>query len=49
MEPLERFIQHEDENGIFYYEDTMDGTTRWDLPPGELFIPYDKLVNQGNK
>jgi hypothetical protein len=48
IEPIERYIQHEDQNGLFYYEDTLDGTTRWDLPPGELFVPYDKLITHGN-
>jgi Bacterial Ig domain len=38
LEPVERFIQHEDENGMFYYEDTLEGTVRWDLPAGDDFV-----------
>jgi len=45
LEPVERFIQHEDENGMFYYEDTLDGSVRWDLPPGEDFVRFEDLAN----
>lgn len=43
LEPVERFIQHEDEFGMFYYEDTLDGTVRWDLPTGEDFIRKEDI------
>lgn len=43
LEPVERFVQHEDANGMFYYEDTLDRTTRWDLPPGEDFVRGDEI------
>jgi hypothetical protein len=36
-------VQHEDEHGMFYYEDTLDGTVRWDLPTGEDFVRYEDI------
>lgn len=46
LEPIERFIQHEDENGMFYYEDTWNGTVRWDLPPCEDFVRYEDTAEE---
>jgi hypothetical protein len=44
LDPVERFIQHEDDNGMFYYEDTWDGSVRWDLPPGEDFVRFQDIL-----
>jgi hypothetical protein len=43
LEPVERYIQHEDEHGMFYYEDTHGNTVRWDLPPGEDFVHFEDI------
>jgi hypothetical protein len=46
LEPIERYIQHEDEHGMFYYEDTHDNTVRWDLPLGEDFVHFEDIGQQ---
>jgi hypothetical protein len=43
LEPTERrFREHEDADGMLYYEDTWNGTTRWDLPEGEDCLHRDE-------
>ena len=49
LEPEERFIRHEDEHGMFYFEDTWDGSVRWDLPPGEDFVRFQDVVVDDNE
>jgi len=46
LAPNERFIQHEDEHGMFYYEDTWNGSVRWDLPTGEDFVRFEDFVGE---
>lgn len=36
-----KWIQHKDEHGMFYYEDTFNGTTTWQAPIGEEFKPWE--------
>ena len=30
--PLEKWIQHEADDGMYYYENTEDGTVTWKAP-----------------
>ena len=34
-ESEERYIQHEDDNGMIYFEDTVTGLTHWSIPRQE--------------
>ncbi|GAX24018.1 hypothetical protein FisN_26Lu088 [Fistulifera solaris] len=35
-----RWIQHQDADGMFYYEDTANNTVTWMAPVGEEYIRW---------
>ena len=35
-----QWIQHMDDHGIYYYEDTNSGTVTWMAPVGKSYIPW---------